>query len=120
MKVIFLSITSAMIFLLITLTMDAGARHKAKQARLLHHQQSTHHKQKQKYAHQVNTGRKSGRSAYAQASVLGGWLFNPSPLANQVLHSTAAAHDVYVRGQYIGSDPDSRVRDEIRRDWGGW
>jgi hypothetical protein len=92
--------------LVIVATVDAGARHKGKQARLHHHQQQSMHY------------KKSGRSAYAQASTFGS-LFSPVPLANQPLRSTDPAHDVYVRGQYVGSDPDSRIRNELIRDWGG-
>jgi hypothetical protein len=35
------------------------------------------------------------------------------------VHSTNAMHDVYdVKGKYLGSDPDSRIRFEILRDHG--
>jgi len=27
------------------------------------------------------------------------------------------AYDVYVEGQYAGSDPDPRIRDTIRKEW---
>ena len=30
-------------------------------------------------------------------------------------HSTNPTHDVYVNGQYIGSDPDSRIRSDLAR-----
>jgi len=35
------------------------------------------------------------------------------------MHSTSPEHDVHVSGRYVGSDPDPRVRDALRRD-GGW
>jgi hypothetical protein len=30
--------------------------------------------------------------------------------------STNSAHDVYVNGEYVGSDPDAFIRNQLRRD----
>ena len=39
-------------------------------------------------------------------------------LAAEKKHSTAPSQDAYdVRSNYVGSDPDSHVRFELRRDW---
>jgi hypothetical protein len=34
-------------------------------------------------------------------------------------HSTNPAYDVYDGGQYVGSDPDPNVRQQLRRDYEG-
>jgi len=34
------------------------------------------------------------------------------------MHSTNPAHDVYVGGEYVGSDPDSFIRGQLLRDNG--
>lgn len=34
------------------------------------------------------------------------------------IHSTNPKHDVHVNGRYVGSDPDPRVRDSLRREAG--
>ena len=33
-------------------------------------------------------------------------------------HSRNASWDVFVNGQYVGSDPDALIRDQLRRDGG--
>jgi len=39
-------------------------------------------------------------------------------LAAEKKHSVAPSQDAYdVRSNYVGSDPDSQVRFELRRDW---
>ncbi len=35
---------------------------------------------------------------------------------SQHVHSTRPEYDVHVNGRYVGSDPDSAVRDALRRD----
>jgi hypothetical protein len=34
-------------------------------------------------------------------------------------HSTNPAYDVYDGGQYVGSDPDPNIRQQLRRDYEG-
>ena len=38
------------------------------------------------------------------------------------VHSTNPEHDVHVNGRYVGSDPDPRVRESLRREagWPSW
>lgn len=108
-----LLIVSALIFLLVVATVDAGARHKAKHAR----QQSTHHVKPS--ARQMSTAQirlAKDHSAYAQAPFAPAWEpMNPRSLTVQ--RSLNPAHDVYVAGLYIGSDPDPHVRSTLIRDW---
>jgi hypothetical protein len=57
-------------------------------------------------------------------------MFSKTTFAQTIIFATASAafaatkqhgapsHDVYdTRGAYVGSDPDSHVRFELRRDW---
>jgi hypothetical protein len=34
-------------------------------------------------------------------------------------HSINPAYDVYVNGEYVGSDPDPRIRSTLRDEWRG-
>ena len=43
-------------------------------------------------------------------------LKKPAPALYASPYSTNAEHDVYVRGEYVGSDPDPRIRATIRRE----
>lgn len=39
-----------------------------------------------------------------------------SALAAPKTYSTNSAHDVFVNGKYVGSDPDSTIRSTLARD----
>lgn len=39
-----------------------------------------------------------------------------APIRAASPYSTNPEHDVYVRGEYVGSDPDPRIRSTIRRE----
>jgi hypothetical protein len=39
-----------------------------------------------------------------------------SPFAAPKQYSTNPAHDVYVNGKYVGSDPDPTIRSTLARD----
>lgn len=56
---------------------------------------------------------KSERNEFRQ--VQGGW-FPGQPFHRSGNLSVGPAHDVYVNGQYIGSDPDPRIRSGLERD----
>lgn len=47
--------------------------------------------------------------------VQGGW-FPGKPSLRSESPSFGTAHDVYVNGQYVGSDPDPRIRSGLARD----
>jgi hypothetical protein len=34
-------------------------------------------------------------------------------------YSTNPAYDVFVNGEYVGSDPDPRIRETLRHEWRG-
>jgi len=56
------------------------------------------------------------KTAIALASILGTAF---GSLAATKSQSTNTEHDVYdVRGMYVGSDPDSNIRFQLRRDSG--
>jgi hypothetical protein len=40
-----------------------------------------------------------------------------SPYAQQYTYSTNPEHDVYVNGEYVGSDPDPRIRATLVQEW---
>ena len=42
-------------------------------------------------------------------------LAQTAPQPNRQQHSTNPAYDVYKNGQYLGSDPDPRIRATIQR-----
>lgn len=54
------------------------------------------------------------KTAIALAIILG---TASGALAAAKKHSTSSGHDVYdVRGWYVGSDPDSSIRNQLARD----
>ena len=51
-----------------------------------------------------------GSSSYAQE-------YSGSPYFRGSPHSTNPEYDVYVNGEYVGSDPDPRIRASLAQEW---
>lgn len=56
-------------------------------------------------------------SATSRMHTVGTWMsYAQAKTAHGRVHSTNPAHDVYLNGEYLGSDPDPRIRGTILRD----
>lgn len=64
---------------------------------------------------QTVTVRKMQPAANAYAYAPGAYAYAPSQVTRE-RYSANPANDVYVGGNYVGSDPDPRIRESLRRE----
>lgn len=68
----------------------------------------------------INQYHTAHASSAAQSRVRGQVMREYGPADATRTRSTNPAHDVYVGGEYMGSDPDPRIQDALRREGRWW